>query len=71
MMRTQLVKLTRAYPRQATRSFSAAAVRAAEGDTGGIRSGGSAHGDAFSRREAASEQKYIREKEMQALKDLR
>lgn len=36
MLRTQVVKLTRAP----FRSFSVAAIRSAEGDLGGVRSGG-------------------------------
>uniref|UniRef100_A0A0D6QRT4 ATPase inhibitor, mitochondrial n=1 Tax=Araucaria cunninghamii TaxID=56994 RepID=A0A0D6QRT4_ARACU len=71
MMRTQLVKLTRAVPRQATRSFSVAAVRAAEGDVGGTRSGGSATGDAFSKREKANEDYFIRNRERETLKALK
>ena len=43
MLRTQVVKLARATP-YFQRSFSAAAIRAAEGDTGGVRSGGVASG---------------------------
>lgn len=41
MLRTQVVKLARATP-AVKRSFSVAAIRASEGDTGSIRSGGSA-----------------------------
>ncbi|KAK5075921.1 hypothetical protein LTR24_009763 [Lithohypha guttulata] len=62
MLRTQIVKLTRAP----IRSFSVAAIRPAEGDTGGVRSGGSA-----TSREAASENKFIREREMETLRQLK
>ncbi|KAI9867531.1 MAG: hypothetical protein M1823_009114 [Watsoniomyces obsoletus] len=47
------------------------ALRAAEGDTGSTRSGGSASSDAFTRREQASENKFIREKEMESLRKLK
>ncbi|EXJ85805.1 hypothetical protein A1O1_06174 [Capronia coronata CBS 617.96] len=64
MLRTQVVKLARATP-SAQRSFSVAAIRASEGDTGGIRPGGMASGDTWTRRENANETKFIREKEME------
>jgi len=48
-----------------------AAMRAAEGDTGSQRSGGVASGDSFSKREAASENLFIRQKEMESLKKLK
>ena len=40
MLRTQIIKLTRAPV--SARAFSSAALRAAEGDTGGTRFGGAA-----------------------------
>ncbi|KAL9030855.1 MAG: hypothetical protein Q9196_001054 [Gyalolechia fulgens] len=43
----------------------------AEGDTGGVRSGGQAQGDAFSKREAANEDLYVRQKEMEKLAALK
>ncbi|KAL8836624.1 MAG: hypothetical protein Q9170_002847 [Blastenia crenularia] len=58
----------------------------AEGDTGGVRSGGSAQQsvlfelegslltfprDAFTKREAANEDYYVRQKEMEKLSDLK
>ncbi|KAI1619876.1 hypothetical protein EDD37DRAFT_654436 [Exophiala viscosa] len=64
MLRTQVVKLARATP-SVQRSFSVAAIRAAEGDTGAPRSGGVAGGDAWTKREQANETKFIREKEME------
>ncbi|EHY55356.1 ATPase inhibitor [Exophiala dermatitidis] len=70
MLRTQVVKLARASP-SVRRSFSVAAIRASEGDTGGIRSGGLAAGDSWTRREQASETKFIREKEMESLRKLK
>jgi len=42
MMRQQVVKFGRSGLRSFQRSFSVASVRAAEGDTGGIRPGGQA-----------------------------
>ncbi|KAH0835324.1 hypothetical protein AYO21_01546 [Fonsecaea monophora] len=72
MLRTQAVKLARASAAPSIRrSFSITAMRASEGDTGGLRSGGSAAGDAFTRREQASETKFIREKEMESLRKLK
>ncbi|OAP58954.1 hypothetical protein AYL99_06251 [Fonsecaea erecta] len=66
MLRTQVIKLARASAAPSVRrSFSITAVRASEGDTGAPRYGGSAAGDAFTRREQASETKFIREKEME------
>jgi len=70
MLRTQVVKLARASP-SIQRSFSAAALRAGEGDTGGTRSGGVASGDSWTKREQANETKYIRDKEMESLRKLK
>ncbi|RVX74776.1 hypothetical protein B0A52_01053 [Exophiala mesophila] len=70
MLRTQVFKLARATP-STRRAFSASVYRAAEGDTGAPRSGGVASSDAFTRREQASEAKYIREKEMESIKKIR
>lgn len=53
------------------RTFSMSALRAAEGDTGATRSGGSAQGDAFTKRETASEDYYVREQEKQKLEALK
>ncbi|KAJ5748529.1 uncharacterized protein N7511_010225 [Penicillium nucicola] len=57
-----------------TRSFSAAVPRMGEGDTGAPRAGAGASassGDAFTRREAAQESIYIRQKELEKLADLK
>lgn len=43
----------------------------AEGDTGGVRPGGQSQGDAFSKREAANEDYYVRQKEMEKLAALK
>ncbi|QKX53566.1 uncharacterized protein TRUGW13939_00645 [Talaromyces rugulosus] len=51
----------------AKRSFSAIPARMGEGDTGAPRSGGVASSDAFTRREAASENKFVKEKELEKL----
>jgi hypothetical protein len=82
MIRTQVVKLGRASLQ--ARLFSGTALRAADGDTGGTRSGGAAQSyltqrtpcpemyltvnssDTFTKREQASENFYIRQKEREA-----
>ncbi|CAI7627723.1 unnamed protein product [Penicillium pancosmium] len=54
------------------RSFSAIVPRMGEGDTGAPRSGGGGtSGDAFTKREAAQEALYIREKELEKLHALK
>ncbi|KAL8858275.1 MAG: hypothetical protein Q9178_005138 [Gyalolechia marmorata] len=42
-----------------------------EGDTGAPKSGGAAQGDAFTKREAAAEEYYVRQKELEKLRNLR
>ena len=54
-----------------TRSFTLAARRMAEGDSGAPRSGGSAQGDAFTKREQASEDYYVRQQEQEKLAALK
>ncbi|KAL4890822.1 mitochondrial ATPase inhibitor, IATP-domain-containing protein [Aspergillus ambiguus] len=54
-----------------SRSFSSFAPRMSEGDTGAPRSGGSAQADAFTRREEAQENFYIRQREKEKLLSLR
>ncbi|KAJ5698900.1 hypothetical protein N7462_000905 [Penicillium macrosclerotiorum] len=54
-----------------TRSFSVAVPRLGEGDTGAPRAGGVAAGDSFTKREAAQEAMYIREKEIEKLQALK
>ncbi|PNS16077.1 hypothetical protein CAC42_4478 [Sphaceloma murrayae] len=51
--------------------FSAIAQRMAEGSTGATRSGGAAQGDAFQKREEASENLYIKQQEAEKLKALK
>ncbi|EFQ99718.1 hypothetical protein MGYG_02731 [Nannizzia gypsea CBS 118893] len=51
----------------ATRSFSVAAVRMTEGSTGAPRSGGSHSGDAWTKKESAEENLYMRKKEHEKL----
>jgi len=66
--------LTRALPRQlpsTTRTFSVAARKMAGGDTGAPRSGGAASGDAFTKREHASEELSIRQREKEKLEALK
>ena len=53
------------------RTFSVAARRMAEGDTGATRSGGQAQGDAFTKREQASEDYYVKQEEKKKLEALR
>lgn len=53
------------------RTFSMSAIRAAEGDTGAPRSGGAAQGDAFTKREQASEDYYVRQHEKEKLEALK
>ncbi|KAL8903269.1 MAG: hypothetical protein Q9207_004038 [Kuettlingeria erythrocarpa] len=43
----------------------------AEGDAGGVRSGGAAQDDAFRKREQANEDFYVRDQEMQKLRALK
>lgn len=66
--------LTRQLPRTTTtsiRSFSLAARRMAEGDAGSPRSGGAAQSDAFTKREKANEDYYVKEEEKKKLEALR
>lgn len=66
--------LTRAIPRTATtttRTFTTSLFRMAEGDAGAPRSGGAAQGDAFTKREQASEDYYVRQQERQKLEALK
>ena len=71
------MSLTRTFTRQlprlatTTRSFSVMPRRAAEGDTGAPKSGGAAQSDAFSKREQASEDYYVKQQEKQKLEELR
>lgn len=53
------------------RTFTMSAVRAAEGDTGATRSGGASQGDAFTKREQASEDYYVKQEEKKKLEALR
>ena len=72
------MSLTRALLRQlprtttvSTRSFSAITRRMAEGDTGAPRSGGATQSDAFTKREQASEDYYVKQQEQKKLEELR
>lgn len=66
------LKITRALrpiaPRVQIARFSAGARRMAEGET---RGGGGAQGDAFSKREKASEDLYVRQQEQEKLQQLK
>ncbi|KAL6714080.1 ATPase inhibitor [Lecanora helva] len=56
---------------QAPRTLSTTTARAAEGDAGAPKSGGAAQSDAFSKREQADENLYVRQKEMEKLASLK
>ncbi|CAG7944863.1 unnamed protein product [Penicillium salamii] len=73
MLRQSVVRSANTASRAVfTRSFSVAVPRLGEGDTGAPRSsGGKSSGDAFSRREAAQESLYIRDKELEKLAQLK
>ncbi|CAD6577346.1 MAG: hypothetical protein ASARMPREDX12_008318 [Alectoria sarmentosa] len=57
------------YP--TSRTITTTASRMAEGDTGSTKPGGSAQGDAFSKREQADENLYVRQKEQEKLQQLK
>ncbi|OGM40121.1 mitochondrial ATPase inhibitor [Aspergillus bombycis] len=71
MLRQTIRPLTTANRALVSRSFSALAPRMAAGDTGAPRPGGAAHADQFTKREAAQENLYIHEKELEKLLALR
>lgn len=75
MPSTAMSNLARQLPRftkpASIRSFSTAVRRMAEGDTGATRSGGAAQADAFSKREKANEDYYVKEEEKKKLEALR
>jgi len=54
-----------------TRTFSAFTSRMAAGDAGAPRSGGAAQGDAFTKREQASEDYYVKQQEGEKLAQLK
>ncbi|MCJ1453828.1 hypothetical protein MMC28_004177 [Mycoblastus sanguinarius] len=54
-----------------SRTITSTAIRMAEGDTGAPKTGGAAQGDAFSKREQADENYYVRQKEMEKLQGLK
>ncbi|SMQ51962.1 unnamed protein product [Zymoseptoria tritici ST99CH_3D7] len=69
-MSSSITTVLRALPRTGTtsiRSFSIAARRMAEGDTGAPR----AQGDAFNKREKANEDYYVRQEEAKKLEALK
>ena len=67
-----LARVTRQLPRITSyRTFSIAARSMAEGDAGAPRSGGSAQGDAFTKREQASEDYYVKNQEREKLEALK
>ena len=68
-------QLPRVAPRIATRTptraMSNTVARMAGGDAGAPRSGGSAQSDAFTKREKASEDLYVRQQEKEKLQALK
>ena len=54
-----------------TRTFALSTRLSAGGDTGGTRSGGASQGDAFTKREQASENYEIQRREKEKLQTLR
>lgn len=64
-------QLPRAIRTTNTRSFTLTARRMAEGDAGAPRSGGAAQSDAFTKREKANEDFYVKEEEKKKLEALR
>ncbi|KAJ5609749.1 hypothetical protein N7528_010316 [Penicillium herquei] len=72
MLRQSIIRPAAAANRVLTRSFSVAVPRMGEGDTGAPRAGaGGSSGDSFTKREAAQEAMYIREKEIEKLHKLK
>ncbi|CAG8974161.1 hypothetical protein HYALB_00002800 [Hymenoscyphus albidus] len=69
MFRQSLIRAAR--PAIQTRAFSITTRAMAAGDTGAVRPGGSAQGDAFNKREKANEDYAIREREKEKLLELR
>lgn len=65
----QLPRLT--STRVSTRAISTTVARMADGDAGSPRSGGTASGDAFTRREQASEDFYVKQQEKDKLSKLK
>lgn len=70
-LRTLSTRLPRATSTTTARSFSVFARTMAEGDTGSARSGGAAQSDAFTKREKANEDYYVKEQERSKLEALR
>ncbi|PYH90519.1 hypothetical protein BO71DRAFT_422236 [Aspergillus ellipticus CBS 707.79] len=72
MLRQSITKpVTSANRLLITRSFSALAPRMGAGDAGAPRSGGAQQSDQFTKREAAQENLYIHEKELDKIRALR
>ncbi|CAF9913222.1 MAG: hypothetical protein HETSPECPRED_001363 [Heterodermia speciosa] len=67
----QAIKPALRAPLLTCRTLSTSSTRLAEGDTGAPKSGGSAQGDAFSKREQADENLYMRQKEQEKLQALK
>lgn len=59
------------FPTIATRTLTTTPRLRSEGDTGSLRAGGSAHGDAFTKREKAAEDMWVREREKNVMAVMR
>lgn len=68
MSLTRLSPLARQLASSSTRrAFSVTTVRSTEGSSGSPRSGGAASGDAFTKREKANEDYYVKNQEREKL----
>ncbi|SLM36814.1 atpase mitochondrial [Lasallia pustulata] len=66
MLRQTIINVIRPAHRSTVgqvRSFSMSAIRSTEGATGAPRSGGTAQGDSFTKREKANEDYYVKQQE--------
>ncbi|KAM0801989.1 mitochondrial ATPase inhibitor, IATP-domain-containing protein [Usnea florida] len=75
MLRQTIIQTLRPSIRSAlnptSRTLTTTARTMAGGDTGAPKSGGSAQSDAFSKREQADENLYVRQKEQEKLQELK
>ncbi|KMP04679.1 hypothetical protein DIZ76_015159 [Coccidioides immitis] len=71
MLRLSIARAAQASRLPAYRSFSIAAARMGEGDTGAVRPGGVQSGDAWTKKESAQENMFIRQQEIEKLRALK
>ncbi|KAK2744603.1 hypothetical protein FQN57_004208 [Myotisia sp. PD_48] len=71
MLRQSIRPALRAARLPVNRSFSITAIRMGEGDTGAPRPTGSQSGDIWTKKEAAQESYYVKQREMEKLKGLK